>query len=176
MFLIPVSFVVSTFHFWLLFLQLIFPELYDVFLRLFYFHSRDLKDQLLHAAEDPSSLLVQLFHSLLFLSNPLQATTTLCWQWHQAATIKLVVNALRDKQTQATMGCGSSQSLPLSQTYEVSSVWDAVSRTVEARREGSDKLIVRRSGWKTIRIFVSSTFRDFHAERELFIKEVCFNF
>ncbi|XP_001198485.3 telomerase protein component 1 isoform X2 [Strongylocentrotus purpuratus] len=70
------------------------------------------------------------------------------------------------------MGCGSSQSLPLSQTYEVSSVWDAVSRTVEARREGSDKLIVRRSGWKTIRIFVSSTFRDFHAERELFIKEV----
>nr|XP_054748224.1 TPR repeat-containing protein DDB_G0287407-like isoform X1 [Lytechinus pictus] len=70
------------------------------------------------------------------------------------------------------MGCGSSQSLPLAQNYEVSSVWDAVSRTVEAQRSGADKLIVRRSGWKTIRIFVSSTFRDFHAERELFIKEV----
>ncbi|XP_071494027.1 telomerase protein component 1-like [Diadema antillarum] len=72
------------------------------------------------------------------------------------------------------MGCGSSQGVSQAQyqTYEVSSVWEQVSRTVEAKRSGQDKLIVRRSGWKTIRIFVSSTFRDFHAERELFIKEV----
>ena len=37
-----------------------------------------------------------------------------------------------------------------------------------------------RKGWRTIRIFVSSTFRDFHHEREVLVKEVsissCFNF
>lgn len=29
-----------------------------------------------------------------------------------------------------------------------------------------------RKGWKTIRIFVSSTFKDFHQEREVLVKEV----
>ncbi|XP_074662841.1 TPR repeat-containing protein DDB_G0287407-like [Tubulanus polymorphus] len=33
-------------------------------------------------------------------------------------------------------------------------------------------LIVRRSGWKTVRIFVSSTFKDFMYEREVLVKEV----
>ena len=30
-----------------------------------------------------------------------------------------------------------------------------------------------RKGWRTIRIFVSSTFKDFHQEREVLVKEVC---
>lgn len=29
-----------------------------------------------------------------------------------------------------------------------------------------------RKGWKTIRLFVSSTFKDFHQEREVLVKEV----
>ena len=33
-------------------------------------------------------------------------------------------------------------------------------------------LVVRRTNWKTIRIFVSSTFKDFHREREILVKEV----
>ena len=30
-----------------------------------------------------------------------------------------------------------------------------------------------RKGWRTIRLFVSSTFKDFHPEREVLVKEVC---
>jgi len=30
----------------------------------------------------------------------------------------------------------------------------------------------RRDGWHTVRIFVSSTFRDFHTERDLLVKKV----
>ena len=33
-------------------------------------------------------------------------------------------------------------------------------------------LVIRRSGWKTVRIFVSSTFKDFHEEREILVKKV----
>lgn len=29
------------------------------------------------------------------------------------------------------------------------------------------------SGWITIRVFVSSTFDDFHSEREILVKQVC---
>ncbi len=36
-------------------------------------------------------------------------------------------------------------------------------------------LVVRRTNWKTIRIFVSSTFKDFHREREILVKEVSFS-
>ncbi|XP_077981357.1 telomerase protein component 1-like [Glandiceps talaboti] len=64
------------------------------------------------------------------------------------------------------MGCGSSHSY----RGEVYQTWDEVQKTVKKRSKG--KLIVKRSGWKTIRIFVSSTFRDFHAEREILVKEV----
>lgn len=34
------------------------------------------------------------------------------------------------------------------------------------------KLETTRRRWKTIRLFVSSTFRDFHAEREVLVKKV----
>lgn len=34
------------------------------------------------------------------------------------------------------------------------------------------KLIMDRTEWKTVRIFVSSTFKDFHAEREILVKQV----
>ncbi|XP_071502709.1 telomerase protein component 1-like [Diadema antillarum] len=65
------------------------------------------------------------------------------------------------------MGCGSSRSLP----YEVDQQWESVNRTIESRGK-QKRVVVRRSGWKTVRVFVSSTFRDFHTEREVLIKEV----
>ena len=30
----------------------------------------------------------------------------------------------------------------------------------------------KRTGWKTVRVFVSSTFRDFHYERDVLVKKV----
>ena len=36
----------------------------------------------------------------------------------------------------------------------------------------ADNLVTKRSGWKTVQIFVSSTFKDFHHEREILVKEV----
>ena len=32
--------------------------------------------------------------------------------------------------------------------------------------------IIRRSGWNTVRIFISSTFKDFDSEREILVKKV----
>ncbi|XP_071495043.1 telomerase protein component 1-like [Diadema antillarum] len=76
------------------------------------------------------------------------------------------------------MGCGSSNSLnvpsgPADYKYMVKQTWDKVSATVNpAMAAKQRKLVVKRSGWKTVRIFVSSTFKDFHAEREVLVKEV----
>ncbi|XP_022107201.1 telomerase protein component 1-like isoform X2 [Acanthaster planci] len=67
------------------------------------------------------------------------------------------------------MGCGASRSLDYSS--EISQQWDSVSKTIEVQQQNK-KLVIKRVGWKTIRVFVSSTFRDFHAEREVLIKEV----
>ncbi|XP_038079413.1 telomerase protein component 1-like isoform X2 [Patiria miniata] len=67
------------------------------------------------------------------------------------------------------MGCGASRSLDYSS--EISQQWDSVNKTIEVKQQ-SKKLVIKRVGWKTVRIFVSSTFRDFHAEREVLIKEV----
>ena len=53
----------------------------------------------------------------------------------------------------------------------VEQTWHQVSKTMS--KGTSKKLVVKRSGWKTVRVFVSSTFKDFHAEREVLVKEVC---
>lgn len=65
------------------------------------------------------------------------------------------------------MGCGASRSYQ----YEVMQQWDSAEKTIEVHKL-KQKPVIKRSGWKTVRIFVSSTFRDFHAERELLVKEV----
>ncbi|XP_072172518.1 telomerase protein component 1-like [Diadema setosum] len=77
------------------------------------------------------------------------------------------------------MGCGSSTSLDVPSSssqykYIVEETWQKVSKTLmDKTQSGPDRqLVIRRSGWKTIRIFVSSTFKDFHAEREVLVKEV----
>ncbi len=77
------------------------------------------------------------------------------------------------------MGCGGSKSMlvpsgPSDYKYLVEETWDKVSKTVDGKKS-KKTLVIKRSGWKTVRIFVSSTFKDFHAEREILVKEVCMN-
>ena len=67
------------------------------------------------------------------------------------------------------MGCGASRSLDYAS--DISQQWDSVQKTIEVKQQ-KKKLVIKRVGWKTVRIFVSSTFKDFHAEREVLIKEV----
>ena len=56
---------------------------------------------------------------------------------------------------------------------EVKQIWAKVQQTVDPDGDPQrSNLVVKRTGWKTVRIFVSSTFNDFHAEREVLIKEV----
>ena len=54
---------------------------------------------------------------------------------------------------------------------DIDTAWRAAKNQVTAK--ASSKIAaVRRTGWQTIRIFVSSTFRDFNAEREILVKKV----
>ncbi|ESO07015.1 hypothetical protein HELRODRAFT_171053 [Helobdella robusta] len=56
------------------------------------------------------------------------------------------------------------------QKIDVLEVWKQVQRTIA--NEKKEKIVTRNSRWKTIRIFVSSTFKDFHTERDVLVKEV----
>lgn len=51
-------------------------------------------------------------------------------------------------------------------------MWAIVQRTCASEDSWALNSVKNRRGWKTIRLFVSSTFRDFHAEREVLVKEV----
>lgn len=51
-------------------------------------------------------------------------------------------------------------------------IWAIVQRTCANEDSLDLNSVKNRRGWKTIRLFVSSTFRDFHAEREVLVKEV----
>ena len=50
-------------------------------------------------------------------------------------------------------------------------MWKIVKQT-SPKDAISVKPTSNRKGWKTIRLFVSSTFKDFHQEREVLVKEV----
>ena len=57
----------------------------------------------------------------------------------------------------------------------VEDTWLAVCDTLDipkGEKSPHHNLVVKRSGWKTIRVFVSSTFKDFMNEREVLVKEV----
>ena len=53
----------------------------------------------------------------------------------------------------------------------VDDVWVEVDKTVMSTPP-SLKQETERTGWHTVRIFVSSTFRDFHSERDVLVKKV----
>jgi hypothetical protein len=64
------------------------------------------------------------------------------------------------------------KSIPKKSPIEES--WYAVCQSLDIAEGQHSKtdIIVKRTGWKTIRIFVSSTFKDFQEEREILVKEV----
>lgn len=51
-------------------------------------------------------------------------------------------------------------------------MWAAVKKTCSPNKKWVVEKNKSRRGWKTIRLFVSSTFKDFHVEREVLVKEV----
>ncbi len=53
-------------------------------------------------------------------------------------------------------------------------MWAAVRKTCSPNKKWMIEKNKSRRGWKTIRLFVSSTFKDFHVEREVLVKEVRF--
>ena len=78
------------------------------------------------------------------------------------------------------MGCGSSNGLSADvqgtpHVQAVSQAWNSALATLkvsQGQKYDPRKLITRRSGWRTVRIYVSSTFEDFHSERETLAKQV----
>ena len=80
------------------------------------------------------------------------------------------------------MGCSASHNDVLEpqppgkpEYIQVTEAWDRAWKNMGLKigtKVKEKDLVVRRSGWKTIRIFVSSTFKDFHQEREMLVKKV----
>ena len=80
------------------------------------------------------------------------------------------------------MGCGASSGATVSAARRsgnpytiMEQQWEDAHRTLvikQGKRYPASNLVVKRTGWKTIRVFVSSTFRDFHMEREVLVKKV----
>jgi hypothetical protein len=64
----------------------------------------------------------------------------------------------------------SSKSLPL-EDLDVSECWRTIYKQCQQYQEKASSSI-NPSGWKIIRLFVSSTFTDFHCEREVLVKRV----
>ena len=51
-------------------------------------------------------------------------------------------------------------------------VMDSLEEPGRVTGKTAERLVTKRMGWKTVRIFVSSTFKDFHDEREVLVKQV----
>ena len=54
---------------------------------------------------------------------------------------------------------------------DIDNVWQ-LAKQESSKTTRKREVAMQRTGWKTIRIFVSSTFRDFNAEREILVKKV----
>ena len=102
--------------------------------------------------------------------------------------------ATRDEEKESSDACCQTDPAPDSYKYDYNeglsedpekmseqtkSIWKKVEEIREKRIEKEKKRIETsleqlksRTGWKTIRIFVSSTFKDFHSEREALVKKV----
>lgn len=60
----------------------------------------------------------------------------------------------------------------LRKRINVGEIWEQVEANLSEVQLG----VIPIPGWKTVRIFVSSTFKDFHQEREVLIKQVSVRF
>ena len=54
----------------------------------------------------------------------------------------------------------------------VKDMWQLANATCVKKHKLKQKMVKKRKGWKTVRLFVSSTFTDFYSEREILVKEV----
>ena len=61
---------------------------------------------------------------------------------------------------------------------DIEEVWlnvmDSLEEPGRVTGKTAERLVTKRMGWKTVRIFVSSTFKDFHDEREILVKQVSY--
>ena len=55
---------------------------------------------------------------------------------------------------------------------KVDASWEQAEKSSKMIGDRQTNLVIRRTGWKTVRIFVSSTFKDFYQEREILVKKV----
>lgn len=56
----------------------------------------------------------------------------------------------------------------------VDECWQDIENTCRKQRDRtSSSTELKTKGWKVVRLFVSSTFADYHAEREVLVKKVC---
>lgn len=60
----------------------------------------------------------------------------------------------------------------------VDKCWQDIENTCRNQRDttSSPSPELKTKGWRVVRLFVSSTFADYHAEREVLVKKVCLNF
>ncbi|XP_031552448.1 telomerase protein component 1-like [Actinia tenebrosa] len=54
----------------------------------------------------------------------------------------------------------------------VNECWVNIERTCDVSAEANKNVLIHATGWRVVRLFVSSTFADYHAERELLVKKV----
>lgn len=91
----------------------------------------------------------------------------------------------RAKNTKENKSTGKQQKIPpdgvssgvndgSTMAERVESSWAVIEdqRIREMKRRGNSRIRKQISGWKTIRVFVSSTFTDMHSEREILVKKV----
>ncbi|KAI0232140.1 hypothetical protein LSAT2_017525, partial [Lamellibrachia satsuma] len=50
--------------------------------------------------------------------------------------------------------------------------WEQAENSVKQTSGQQTDLVIHRTDWKTVRIFVSSTFKDFNQERDILVKKV----
>ena len=60
----------------------------------------------------------------------------------------------------------------------VDKCWQEIENTCRNPKETTScsSSELKTKGWRVVRLFVSSTFADYHAEREVLVKKVCLNF
>lgn len=60
----------------------------------------------------------------------------------------------------------------------VDKCWHDIENTCtnQLEKTKSSSKEVKTKGWRVVRLFVSSTFADYHAEREVLVKKVCLKF
>ena len=95
--------------------------------------------------------------------------------WNPGAEREELIKAQNIKFQDAVQEVNDLSAIANADPADPEDVWLRVDETLDVpkgEKNPNANLVVKRSGWKTIRVFVSSTFKDFHYEREVLVKEV----